>query len=183
MDIAISDIKIGTRHRKEMGDIPALAASIESIGLLHPVVLRPDKRLVVGARRIAAYRHLGRDKIPARTASNLAELSDFLRAEADENTCRKHFDPVEGVGLAAAIRKAYKPKAEAAETEGRKAGGKKAGKGRPIDSSGVNCPKAKRDETARTSAVAAAAVGMSRRRIRPARRTCWSRRSSASEQH
>ena len=52
MDVPISEITFGQRHRKDMGDIPALASSIEAIGLLHPVVLRPDKSLVVAASRL-----------------------------------------------------------------------------------------------------------------------------------
>lgn len=34
--IKISDIKVGRCHRKDLGDIAGLAASIEKIGLLHP---------------------------------------------------------------------------------------------------------------------------------------------------
>ena len=30
------------RHRKDLGDIRSLARSIQEIGLLHPVVIRPD---------------------------------------------------------------------------------------------------------------------------------------------
>jgi ParB-like chromosome segregation protein Spo0J len=38
----ISEIKIGKRHRHDMGDIASLAQSITEIGLLHPVVVRPE---------------------------------------------------------------------------------------------------------------------------------------------
>ena len=64
--------------------------------------------------------------------------------------------------VGAAIETAYRPKAVKAQEEGRKKGGKTAGKGRPKDSSGGTSPQAK-DESARTTAVAAAAVGMDRR--------------------
>ncbi len=37
----IADIKLGQRHRKDLGDIEALAASIKEVGLLHPVVINP----------------------------------------------------------------------------------------------------------------------------------------------
>jgi len=39
--VRIADIRIGERHRKDMGDIEGLARSIDEIGLLHPVVVRP----------------------------------------------------------------------------------------------------------------------------------------------
>ena len=35
----ISDIVVGKRHRKQMGDVKSLARSIEALGLLHPVVI------------------------------------------------------------------------------------------------------------------------------------------------
>ena len=51
----IADIQIGERHRKDMGDIEGLARSIDEIGLLHPVVVRPDGILVAGERRFWAW--------------------------------------------------------------------------------------------------------------------------------
>src|SRR6516225_7356473 len=59
--MAIADITVGARYRKDLGDIEALARSIEEVGLLHPVVVTPDGTLIAGERRIAAYKHLGRD--------------------------------------------------------------------------------------------------------------------------
>ena len=38
----IKDIKIGSRFRKEVGDIKPLAQSIKEIGLLHPVVINEN---------------------------------------------------------------------------------------------------------------------------------------------
>jgi ParB-like chromosome segregation protein Spo0J len=49
----ISEISIGHRHRQE--DIDALAASIEAIGLLHPVVVSQHGRLLAGQRRLMAF--------------------------------------------------------------------------------------------------------------------------------
>ena len=42
----ISRIVVGTRHRCDHGDIPGLAASMSELGLLHPIVVRPDGVLV-----------------------------------------------------------------------------------------------------------------------------------------
>ena len=164
METLISEITIGKRHRKDLGDVPALAASIEAIGLLHPVVLRPDKTLIVGGRRIAAYKHLGRDKIPANIARNLTELADLLRAEQDENTCRKDFLPSE----AAAMFKDTLPIAEdlakaeqaAGQKTGASKGGKTAGRGRPI-ASRETFPKGKQDESKRAAAIASKPTGKS----------------------
>ena len=46
--VDIASIKVGSRHRKDMGDIAGLAKSIESAGLLHPVVVTPELHLIAG---------------------------------------------------------------------------------------------------------------------------------------
>jgi ParB family transcriptional regulator, chromosome partitioning protein len=61
---AIAAIKVGKRHRRDLGDIDALAASIEDIGLLHPIIVNEDGLLLAGARRLAACKRLGWKKIP-----------------------------------------------------------------------------------------------------------------------
>ena len=105
--MAIGDIKIGNRFRKDVGDIAALAASMKDIGLLQPIVVTPNLQLVAGARRTAAAGKLGWATIPAIIAANLTEAIDLLRAERrDENTCREAFTPEEAVALGKAIEAA-----------------------------------------------------------------------------
>lgn len=48
----ISSIKIGVRHRKDLGDLEKLAESLDAIGLLHPVVIDTKNRLIAGQRRL-----------------------------------------------------------------------------------------------------------------------------------
>lgn len=48
VEFPIADIIIGNRQRRDLGDIEALAASIEDIGLPHPVVLTPQRELISG---------------------------------------------------------------------------------------------------------------------------------------
>ena len=43
--VPISKIKIGKRIRKDLGDIRELADSIQRIGLIHPIRLKPDFEL------------------------------------------------------------------------------------------------------------------------------------------
>jgi ParB family transcriptional regulator, chromosome partitioning protein len=62
--IPISRIKVGKRHRRDMGDIESLAASIADIGLLHPITVDEDGRLLAGARRLAACKRLDWKGIP-----------------------------------------------------------------------------------------------------------------------
>lgn len=60
----ISEIMVGPRVRRDMGDLDALAASIADVGLLQPIVVKPDGTLVAGQRRLEACRMLGWDDVP-----------------------------------------------------------------------------------------------------------------------
>jgi ParB family chromosome partitioning protein len=62
--MSVDKIRVGTRHRKDMGDLDALAASMDALGLLHPVVVAPDGLLLCGERRVAAAKLLGWETIP-----------------------------------------------------------------------------------------------------------------------
>lgn len=62
----ISKISIGKRHRRDLGDIDALAASIRDIGLLYPITVDERGRLLAGARRLAACKLLGLQQVEVR---------------------------------------------------------------------------------------------------------------------
>lgn len=109
----VSEIKVGKRFRKDLGDLSALCASIERVGLLHAVVVTPDGELVAGVRRLAAFKKLGRDVIPTRTVASLSDAVMLLTAERDENTCRKDFSPTEAVALGEKLESLERPKAKA----------------------------------------------------------------------
>ena len=66
-EIKITDIRVGRRHRSDMGDLTTLAMSIRQEGLLQPVGVTDRLELVFGERRLLAYRDiLKRKTIPAR---------------------------------------------------------------------------------------------------------------------
>jgi len=92
----IADIRTGERHRKDLGDITSLAASIAEIGLLHPIVVTPDGTLIAGARRIAACVSLGWTDI----AVTVVDIPAIVRGEAAENTERLNLTPTEAWELA-----------------------------------------------------------------------------------
>ncbi len=96
MDIA--RIVLRPRHRKDMGDLSSLAASMARHGLLHPVGIDAESVLIFGARRLLAARDLGWETIPARVID-----VDALEAERDENECRKDFTPSERVAVMRAV--------------------------------------------------------------------------------
>src|SRR5262249_4945386 len=74
---------------RDMGDIAGLAASIDEIGLLQPIVVTPDGRLIAGARRLAAAKRLGRLDIPV----HVIDIDSVARGEFAENQHRKNFTP------------------------------------------------------------------------------------------
>ena len=88
--IRIADVKLGKRHRSDLGDLHPLTRSIKAIGLLHPIVVTPNMRLIAGARRLETYKRMGRTGIPA----HILPLSDIVRGELEENTVRKGFTGV-----------------------------------------------------------------------------------------
>lgn len=98
--VKLVEIQIGTRYRQALGDIESLARNIAETGLLHPIVLSKDLTLIVGLRRLAAFRELGRSEIPA----EILDLDGMMRGEFAENTFRKGFVPTEIVAVADALR-------------------------------------------------------------------------------
>lgn len=96
----IHEIKIGNRVRKENGDIAALAHSLKTVGLLHPVVIDENDNLIAGQRRILAAQHLGWQTITTLTV----DLEERLQAEHDENELRKPFTSSERVAISDALR-------------------------------------------------------------------------------
>ena len=114
----ISAIRVGQRHRKDMGDLGRLAADIADIGLLQPIVVRPDMQLIAGERRIRAFELLGLTQIPAR----IVDLDEIVRGELSENFHRKDFLPTEMVGIWRAVEPIERAAAKARMSEGARVG-------------------------------------------------------------
>jgi ParB/RepB/Spo0J family partition protein len=99
VSMKITDIRIGARHRKDLGDIEPLARSIAEIGLLHPVVVTPDGLLIAGERRLAACKWLGWADVPV----TVVNLEAVVRGESAENALRKDFTPTEAEAIWASL--------------------------------------------------------------------------------
>jgi ParB family chromosome partitioning protein len=95
----VDQIRVGERHRRDLGDLAGLAQSIASIGLLHPVVITPDGRLIAGERRLRAVEMLGWTCVPVR----VVDIDAVVRGELAENAHRKDFTPSEAVAIAKAV--------------------------------------------------------------------------------
>jgi N6-adenosine-specific RNA methylase IME4/ParB-like chromosome segregation protein Spo0J len=99
----IDEITVGPRVRKDMGDLDALAASIDEMDLLQPIGVNEDGVLVCGERRLRAVQKLGWGNIPVHICHYLDDTVALLKAEAAENLCRKPFLPSEAVSLGLAL--------------------------------------------------------------------------------
>ena len=112
-------IRIGGRHRRDLGDLDALVASMDEIGLLHPVVVHPDGTLIAGQRRLRAAERLGWSDVPV----TVVDVDEIVRGEVAENTHRKDLTPSELVAVAQEVERR-----EREEARQRKAHGGRAGK-------------------------------------------------------
>lgn len=111
----VADVRVGARHRKDLGDVDALVRSITEIGLLHPIVVTSDGVLIAGQRRLEACRRLGWSEIPCR----VVDLDNITRAESDENRVRKDFTPSESVAIAETLEAREREAAAERQVESR----------------------------------------------------------------
>lgn len=93
-------IEIRDRHRRDMGDLAALADSIRVQGLLQPIGVTDDNVLVFGERRLRACRDiLGWSEIDVR----IVNVTSLVEGERDENEVRKDFTVSERVDIGRAV--------------------------------------------------------------------------------
>jgi len=145
---AVDSIKVGLRHRHDMGDINGLAKSISELGLLHPIVVSEDGLLIAGGRRLEAVKRLGWQDVRV----TVVNIADMARGEFAENMDRKDFTLSEAV----AIKRALEPLEKAAARERQ---------GARTDKHPGNLPTS---SVGRAGDKAAAATGMARRTLEKA---------------
>ena len=126
MDRPVSDIVVRDRHRKQLGDLTELAESMHQHGLLHPIVITSDNRLIAGQRRLEAAKLLGWERVPV----SVVAVDGPVHAEADENMIRLDFTPSERVAIAKTIetaeRKAAKDRVRTRRPPGKSPGDREA---------------------------------------------------------
>ena len=101
-EIKIDSIKVGSRHRRDMGDLSSLADSIRQEGLLQPIGVTDRLELVFGERRIRAVRDILKKKT---ILARIVDVTSILAGEYHENEVRKDFTPSERVAIARAIER------------------------------------------------------------------------------
>lgn len=101
-ELKIADIRIGNRHRRDMGDLTSLAESIRQEGLLQPIGVTDRLELVFGERRIRAVRDILRRKT---ILARFVDVTSIAAGEYAENEVRKDFTPSERVAIAKTIER------------------------------------------------------------------------------
>lgn len=121
--VRLEDVRVGERARKDYGDLDALKNSIGEHGLLQPIVLLPDDYLLCGGRRLEACRQLGWEAIPFIRVAEQGDAISRLKAERDENTCRKDMTPSELVAIGLKLEELKRPQTLDRQRQGGALGG------------------------------------------------------------
>lgn len=84
--VPLNRIRVGERKRKPSRDVSGLAASMSQLGLLQPIHVTDDYRLIAGYHRLAAAKLLGWDAIDAQVFTGSALDAELI--QIDENLQR-----------------------------------------------------------------------------------------------
>ncbi len=108
MRIRIDEVNFGNRHRKEMGDLGALAGSIKTVGLLNPITVAKvysGYLLLAGARRLKATRDVLHETMIEANVVKFDDPLERLLVEREENDQRLPFTTSEMVSIGKTIEK------------------------------------------------------------------------------
>jgi ParB family chromosome partitioning protein len=148
LERTIDSIVVGVRHRTDLGDIDALAQSIEEVGLLQPVTITPAGVLVCGLRRLEAARRLGWPTLRVWVRSGISDELSHLLAQQDENQQRKPLTPLEAAHLYNEVKRLMAEEAAARQANTRFGS---AGFGAVSGAEGPTAPRGSGDARAQAS--------------------------------
>lgn len=77
------------RQRRELRNVDELAESIRRIGLIHPINIREDGKLIAGERRLEAIKLLGWTHISAQLSEDETDEKQLYAVELEENVKRE----------------------------------------------------------------------------------------------
>jgi ParB-like chromosome segregation protein Spo0J/DNA modification methylase len=90
IEISVDSVVVANRVRTDFGDIADLAESIQQNGLIQPIVVTSDHRLIAGERRLRAHRLLKWETIKA-VYLEVIDDAHLTILEATENIVRQDF--------------------------------------------------------------------------------------------
>ena len=103
--INIEDIKVESPYLRLDTDVEKLMKSIETVGLINPLVINKNNEFIAGGRRYTALKAMGRTQVPVSRVEK-SELEQEL-ISIDENLVRKDLGKVEMEQLLARGRDIY----------------------------------------------------------------------------
>ncbi len=94
MLVDINQIQVSKRVRKDLGNLTPLMDSLKRYGLLNPITITKDYKLIAGQRRLESARQLGWTTIDA-VVVDIKDPVARLEIELEENTQRSNFTELE----------------------------------------------------------------------------------------
>ncbi len=94
MRMAVNDIILNLRVRKNLGDIAALMESMKNHGLLNPITVTNKGELIAGHRRLESAKRLGWEYVDVVVLDDPSAI-EKLEIEIEENLQRKALSPDE----------------------------------------------------------------------------------------
>lgn len=96
------------RIRHNLGDLSELMKSIRQFGLMNPILIDEENKLIAGGRRLEAARRLGWSTIEVSVIPRPNAI-DALEMEIDENIHRKNLTPDELADACERLQKLKNP--------------------------------------------------------------------------
>jgi len=108
-DVPVDAVQVpfGLRRRRSVGDLTGLMQSIERWGLLMAIIIDRDGTLVLGWRRLEAFRLLRRATIPAQRLAAVLSLEEIWRWELHDARSVQHLTVEEKAAVWDANRQRY----------------------------------------------------------------------------
>ncbi|HKJ66216.1 MAG TPA: ParB N-terminal domain-containing protein [Desulfopila sp.] len=97
MKLAVDQIQVdeSERIRADIGNLKSLEESIESVGLINPLVVDENNMLIAGYRRLQACKNLGFKEVDVAVVDFDGDPLKKFEVEVAENFFRKDFTPEE----------------------------------------------------------------------------------------
>lgn len=91
--IPIESIQVSRNGHSEVSNLDGLTASIQARGVLEPLIITPERRLLAGRRRLEAARRAGLTMVPVRVCE-IADERMAIEIGLVENVERADLDPM-----------------------------------------------------------------------------------------
>ena len=89
----INDIIVNNKYLRTTTNVDTLIESIENIGLISPLIINTENKLIAGGRRYSALKQMGKEEVPVIQVDE-GELKEEL-ISIDENLVRKNLTDLE----------------------------------------------------------------------------------------